>query len=151
MRAADRILDLGPGAGENGGKVIAEGTYDEILHNSRVADRALSFGRLADSVAPTAEKAGHAADQDSRGAGEHLRGVDINILLDVGCDYGRFRVGQVDVAPSGAVSGPGGRPRDSRTTVRQRRYLSEIEGDQFIDEVVLVDQSQLGARRARIR
>ena len=30
MRAADRILDLGPGAGENGGKVIGEGTYAEI-------------------------------------------------------------------------------------------------------------------------
>ena len=33
MRHADRIIDLGPGAGENGGKVIATGTYDEILHN----------------------------------------------------------------------------------------------------------------------
>jgi excinuclease ABC subunit A len=33
MKAADRILDLGPGAGENGGKLIAGGTYDEILHN----------------------------------------------------------------------------------------------------------------------
>src|SRR5450755_3413480 len=31
MRAADRILDLGPGAGENGGKLVAEGTYEEIL------------------------------------------------------------------------------------------------------------------------
>ena len=31
MRAADRILDLGPGAGENGGKVVGAGTYDEIL------------------------------------------------------------------------------------------------------------------------
>jgi excinuclease ABC subunit A len=31
MRAADRILDLGPGAGENGGKVVAEGTYSEII------------------------------------------------------------------------------------------------------------------------
>src|SRR5580700_10963986 len=30
MRAADRILDLGPGAGENGGKIIGAGTYDEI-------------------------------------------------------------------------------------------------------------------------
>ena len=33
MRSADRILDLGPGAGENGGRLIAAGTYDEILHN----------------------------------------------------------------------------------------------------------------------
>ena len=33
MRSADRILDLGPGAGENGGRLIAGGTYDEILHN----------------------------------------------------------------------------------------------------------------------
>ena len=33
MRSADRILDLGPGAGENGGRVIAGGTYDEILRN----------------------------------------------------------------------------------------------------------------------
>ena len=29
--AADRILDLGPGAGENGGKVVGAGTYNEIL------------------------------------------------------------------------------------------------------------------------
>src|SRR5260370_39191132 len=31
MRMADRILDLGPGAGENGGKLGAAGAYDEIL------------------------------------------------------------------------------------------------------------------------
>src|SRR5438876_10177077 len=31
MRASDRILDLGPGAGEHGGKVVAAGTYSEIL------------------------------------------------------------------------------------------------------------------------
>src|SRR5260370_4351070 len=33
MRTADRILDLGPGAGENGGKLVAAGTYEEILRN----------------------------------------------------------------------------------------------------------------------
>src|SRR5262249_55999813 len=30
MRAADRILDLGPGAGENGGRVVASATYEQI-------------------------------------------------------------------------------------------------------------------------
>ena len=34
MRASDRILDLGPGAGESGGQVIAAGSYDEILQGA---------------------------------------------------------------------------------------------------------------------
>ena len=33
MRAADYIIDIGPGAGEHGGRVIATGTYDEIVAN----------------------------------------------------------------------------------------------------------------------
>ncbi|MCP5774513.1 excinuclease ABC subunit UvrA, partial [Klebsiella pneumoniae] len=33
IRAADHIIDIGPGAGVHGGHVIAEGTYDEILAN----------------------------------------------------------------------------------------------------------------------
>lgn len=31
MRAADYIIDIGPGAGENGGYVVAEGTAEEIM------------------------------------------------------------------------------------------------------------------------
>ena len=34
MRAADYIIDIGPGAGEHGGEVVAEGTYDEIVANT---------------------------------------------------------------------------------------------------------------------
>src|SRR5207302_8903496 len=33
MRAADHIVDIGPGAGEHGGYVVAEGTYKEIMYN----------------------------------------------------------------------------------------------------------------------
>jgi excinuclease ABC subunit A len=44
MRTADRILDLGPGAGENGGKLVAAGTYEEILRcgGSRARNRSES-------------------------------------------------------------------------------------------------------------
>ncbi|MGH2480662.1 MAG: excinuclease ABC subunit UvrA, partial [Ktedonobacteraceae bacterium] len=40
MRAADHIIDIGPGAGEHGGRVVAEGTYAEIVanHNSLTGD-----------------------------------------------------------------------------------------------------------------
>ena len=34
MRAADYIIDIGPGAGEHGGYVVADGTYEEIVANT---------------------------------------------------------------------------------------------------------------------
>ena len=69
MRAADRILDLGPGAGENGGQVIAAGTYDEILKTpASLTGRYLS-DELRIQLPHSTAQAGHAADQDSRRAG----------------------------------------------------------------------------------
>src|SRR5579863_1792173 len=57
MRAADYILDLGPGAGENGGRLIAAGSYDEILHNpSSLTGRYLN-GELRIQL-PTARRQG---------------------------------------------------------------------------------------------
>ena len=41
IRAADWVVDLGPGAGEHGGKLIAEGTVDDILASPEFADRGL--------------------------------------------------------------------------------------------------------------
>ncbi len=35
MRAADYIVDIGPGAGEHGGEVVAAGTAEEIMKNAR--------------------------------------------------------------------------------------------------------------------
>jgi len=40
IRAADHIIDIGPGAGIHGGHVIAEGTYDEILAKNKVSHTA---------------------------------------------------------------------------------------------------------------
>ena len=68
MRAADRILDLGPGAGENGGKLIAEGTYDEILQNpASLTGRYLSED-LRIQMPAMRRKPGSTADQSARRA-----------------------------------------------------------------------------------
>ena len=45
--SADWILDLGPGAGEHGGKVVAEGTVEDILAEPRITHRGIPLRALA--------------------------------------------------------------------------------------------------------
>ncbi len=51
IATADWIVDLGPGAGEHGGKVVAEGTLEDILASPELADRCLSFAAHACALA----------------------------------------------------------------------------------------------------
>jgi excinuclease ABC subunit A len=146
MRAADRILDLGPGAGENGGKLVAEGTYDEIVHNPvSLTGRYLSEDLRIQS--PALRRKPGVQQIRIRGVrANNLKGVDISIPL-----------GMI-VAITG-VSGSG-----KSTLLHQVLYRAlaqakqqsgneatgpvasweSLEGDQFIEEVVLVDQSPIG-------
>jgi excinuclease ABC subunit A len=146
MRAADRILDLGPGAGENGGKLVAEGTYEEILHNPvSLTGRYLSEDLRIQP--PLVRRKPGAQQIRIRGVrANNLKGVDISIPL-----------GMI-VAITG-VSGSG-----KSTLLHQVLYRAlaqakqqtgngatgpaasweSLEGDQFIEEVVLVDQSPIG-------
>jgi excinuclease ABC subunit A len=146
MRTADRILDLGPGAGENGGKLIAEGTYQEILRNPA----SLTGRYLSDEVriqVPAVRR--QPGSQNIRLTGvraNNLKGIDICIPL-------RMLVAITGVSGSGKstllhqvlyqalaeakqqpVSGAG----------RGAATWESLEGEQFIDEVVLVDQSPIG-------
>jgi len=146
MRAADRILDLGPGAGENGGKLVAEGTYEEIVHNPvSLTGRYLSEDLR---IQPPGLRRKPGAQQIKiRGVrANNLKGVDISIPLSM------------IVAITG-VSGSG-----KSTLLHQVLYRAlaqakqqpgngatgpaasweSLEGDQFIEEVVLVDQSPIG-------
>jgi excinuclease ABC subunit A len=146
MRTADRILDLGPGAGENGGKLVAAGTYDEILRNPA----SLTGRYLSDDLRiqiPAVRRVPGTQQIRIKGVrANNLKGVDICIPLGM------------LVAITG-VSGSG-----KSTLLHQVLYQAlgeakkqqisgpshgaatweRLEGDQFIDEVVLVDQSPIG-------
>ena len=146
MRAADRILDLGPGAGENGGKLVAEGTYDEILHNPvSLTGRYLSEDLRIQS--PVMRRKPGAQQIKVRGVrANNLKGVDIAIPLGM------------LVAITG-VSGSGkstllhqvlfralaqAKQQSSNGITGPVASWESLEGDQFIEEAVLVDQSPIG-------
>jgi excinuclease ABC subunit A len=146
MRAADRILDLGPGAGENGGKLVAEGTYDEILHNHL----SLTGRYLSEDLriqAPVTRRKPGAQQIKIRGVrANNLKNVDIDIPLGM------------LVAITG-VSGSGkstllhqvlykalaqAKQQTSNGATGPAASWERLEGDQFIEDVVLVDQSPIG-------
>ena len=51
MRAADCIVDIGPGAGEHGGQLVAMGTAEELMKNRRFHHRSLSERKAKNSGA----------------------------------------------------------------------------------------------------
>jgi excinuclease ABC subunit A len=145
MRAADRILDLGPGAGEHGGKVVAVGSYAEILGNhASLTGRYLS-GDLRIQIPPSRRVPSAHRIGIRQAWANNLKGVDVEIPL------------RMLVALTG-VSGSG-----KSTLLHQVLYQAlaqakkqlvsggktsatweELEGDEHIDEIVLVDQSPIG-------
>src|SRR5580700_7298527 len=146
MRTADRILDLGPGAGENGGKLVAEGTYAEILKNpASLTGRYLSAD-LRIQIPAVRRQPGVQQIRIKGVRANNLKGVDLCIPLGM------------LVAITG-VSGSGkstllhqvlyqalGEAKHQQNTgpTRGTATWESLEGDQFIDEVVLVDQSPIG-------
>jgi excinuclease ABC subunit A len=145
MKSSDRILDLGPGAGENGGKVIATGTYAEIRKNPA----SLTGRYLAEELRiqmPTTRRKPGVQQIEIRGARAHnLKCIDLNIPLGM-------IVAITGVSGSGkssllhdvlyqALVSAGKQANGSQPA---SRAWETIEGADYLDEVVLVDQSPIG-------
>jgi len=143
MRSADRIIDLGPGAGENGGRLIASGTYDEILHSPASLTGHYLNGELRIQP-PAVRRAGTGRKIKLAGARAHnLKRVNVAIPLGMlVCITGVSGSGKSTLvhdvlynalaAEKGQVTGGPG------------AEVERVEGGEWIDEVVLVDQSPIG-------
>ena len=141
MRSADYIVDVGPLAGRRGGKIVAQGTFEDICKSDSItADYLTGRRRIA---VPEKLREGSGEWLTIRGAkGHNLKGVDVSIPL------GKF-VCVTGVSGSGKSSLINGtlRPILSRHLYHsydQPLKYDAIEGMEHIDKLVVVDQSPIG-------
>jgi excinuclease ABC subunit A len=142
IRAADFVLDMGPGAGEHGGDIVAKGTPKQILRSKKSLTADYLSGRREIPV-PAERRAPNRGEIELRGAHENnLRNVDINIPI-----------GGLTVVTGVSGSGKSSLITDTLAPLlanklqRARRRVgafSEVNGLGALDKVIDIDQSPIG-------
>lgn len=142
MHAADHILDIGPSAGELGGRVIYEGDFAGLLRSEGSLTARYLRGE-AEIKEPKQRRLPHKRKITIKGASEHnLKGVDVEIPLDMlVCVTGVSGSGKSTLIHDCIFAGLKKQRGDWQGHVGA---FHKLEGGQFIDDVILVDQSPIG-------
>lgn len=139
--AADYVIDIGPGAGRLGGKIVAAGTPDEILANGSITAEYLNGKR--EIAIPKKRRPGNGKVLKLSGAcGNNLQNVSV-----------KFPLGKL-ISVTG-VSGSGKSTLINETlypilnhhffrAIKEPLKYDNIEGLEFIDKVIGIDQSPIG-------
>lgn len=141
MESADYIVDMGPYAGRKGGQVVAVGTYSDILKSDSLTAKYLN-GTL-DIKLPACRREGNGHFLTLKGCtGNNLQHVDLSLPLGL-------LVCVTGVSGSGKSSLINGTlypilSKQLYRSVAEPLPYEEIEGMQYIDKVIIVDQSPLG-------
>ncbi|MDR1693353.1 MAG: excinuclease ABC subunit UvrA [Oscillospiraceae bacterium] len=142
MREADYIVDVGPGAGIHGGKIVAAGTLSEIMAcDSSITGQYLS-GRKSVPI-PRERRKGSGKSLTVRGARENnLRGIDVSIPLGCfTCVTGVSGSGKSSLVNHILYKALAGKLNRARTRPGAHDTL---EGLQYLDKVIDIDQSPIG-------
>jgi len=142
IASADWIIDLGPGAGENGGRVVAEGTLENIMESPESLTGAYLSRRLKVPI-PSQRRTGNGKYLTIVGAkANNLK--DLTVKIPLGkfvCITGVSGSGKstlmVDVLYNALA-------RDVNGAHTQAGEYQRIEGEEFIDKVINIDQSPIG-------
>jgi excinuclease ABC subunit A len=141
IRMADRLIDMGPGAGVHGGEIIAEGTPEEVRKNPRSLTGRYLAGTLAIDV-PKSRRKPEKSITVIRAAENNLKDLTVQFPLGVlTCVTGVSGSGKstlvVDILYRSLAQ------RLYRSTERAGRH-GDIKGLEHIDKVIDIDQSPIG-------
>ena len=142
MRQADYIVDIGPGAGVNGGRVVAAGTPEEVMNTPGSITGDYLSGRKKIPV-PTQRRSGNGHYLKIFGAAENnLRHVDVAIPLGTfTCVTGVSGSGKSSLVNEILYKKLGADL--NRVKVRPGKH-DRIEGEEYLDKVINIDQSPIG-------
>ena len=142
IRVGDTIIDLGLGAGEQGGRIVFSGPLSELLKDQRSLTAKYLRGDLAIPV-PSTRRRGSGQKLRLLGATEHnLKNVDIEVSLNtLTCITGVSGSGKStlvhDVLYAAVKRAKGG-------TEKRVGAFRKLEGAEYVSDVVLVDQTPIG-------
>ncbi|MBW2582824.1 MAG: excinuclease ABC subunit UvrA, partial [Deltaproteobacteria bacterium] len=142
IRAADYVVDMGPGAGVNGGEVVFAGTPEKLLtHKTSLTGQYLS-GRRAIQI-PSARRQNHKRQIIIEGAAQNnLKDIDVSFPLGCfTCVTGVSGSGKSTLVLETLYPALVQRLRHARITAGAHRQLRGLE---HIDKVVNIDQSPIG-------
>ena len=142
MRAADYIVDVGPGAGVHGGEIVAAGTPEEVMNTPGSITGDYLSGRRKIPV-PEHRREGNGKHLKIFGARENnLRGVDVDIPLGTfTCVTGVSGSGKSSLVNEILYKKLGADL--NRVKVRPGKH-DRIEGEEYLDKVIDIDQSPIG-------
>lgn len=142
MRAADHIVDLGPGAGEHGGQIVASGTPKKVMSNTKSLTGQYLSGKKKIAI-PTHRRTTNGSSITIKGASQNnLKNIDIEIPLGIFvCITGVSGSGKSTLIneilhKKLAQHFYGSRDRPGS--------FEEIDGIDNLDKVVNIDQSPIG-------
>ncbi len=141
MRAADCIVDIGPGAGEHGGQVVAIGTAEEIMANPDSITGAYLSGRLKIPV-PSERRKPTGWITVRRAAENNLKNIDVSFPLGVmTCVTGVSGSGKSSLVNEILYKALAKKLNRARTIPGKHKC---IDGVEQLDKIIAIDQSPIG-------
>ena len=145
MRASDRILDLGPGAGENGGRVVAAGSFEQILEMPHSLTGRYLSKELRIQMPPQRRRPGPQQIKLFGARAHNLKNLDITIPLGmIVAITGVSGSGKSTLVHDVLYQALAAMKGQTNGAGAAEALFDRIEGAQYIHEVVLVDQSPIG-------